>query len=88
MHTSTRRFDTFAHLALPFTSDNPYTPFNAGRVPREMFYGRKAELAQILDPDGPTFVFGGRQLGKSALLRHTQRELMARERTPWPCMST
>ena len=61
-------------ISLPFTSINPYTPFALGDVPREVFYGRKAELRRVQDPHDALFVYGGRQLGKSALLKTALRE--------------
>ncbi|MPQ99587.1 hypothetical protein GB931_17020 [Modestobacter sp. I12A-02628] len=63
---------TFEATALPFTAASPYrdTP---GDTPLEMFYGRTDELAAVVDLNGPSFVSGGRQLGKSALLRAAAR---------------
>lgn len=58
----------------PFTATNPYTP--RGDVPEEMFYGRSAQLRSVTDPAGPSFVYGGRQLGKSALLRKAERHIL------------
>jgi len=60
--------------SLPFTTINPYTPFVLGDVPREVFYGRKVELDLVQAAHGPLFVYGGRQLGKSALLKTAMRE--------------
>ena len=54
--------------SLPYSNDQPY--YNApGLVPPESFYGRKIERASILDRHGSCFVYGGRQLGKTALLQ-------------------
>ncbi|QMU68455.1 hypothetical protein [Streptacidiphilus sp. P02-A3a] len=53
---------------LPFSGVNPYLREKRGRIDREMFYGRDAERKRILDPDGTQIIFGGRGLGKSALL--------------------
>lgn len=61
-------------VALPYGTINPYVPFAAGSVPPEMFVGRGEESAKLRDPRGPAIVYGGRQLGKSALLRYVQRE--------------
>ncbi len=61
-------------LTLPFTAVNPYTPHVQGNVPREVFYGRQHELAAVTDANGPLYVYGGRQLGKSALLKTAMRE--------------
>jgi hypothetical protein len=60
-------------VTLPFTTINPYAPFAAGEVPDEVFVGREAERQAIEDPTGSMFVYGGRQLGKSALLRRVER---------------
>ena len=56
--------------ALPFARVQPYT--TGGVVAPEMFIGRSKELARIRDMSGPVFVYGGRQLGKSALLRQVR----------------
>ena len=56
--------------ALPFARVQPYTA--GGVVAPEMFIGRSEELDQIRDMSGPVFVYGGRQLGKSALLRQVK----------------
>jgi hypothetical protein len=66
------RRTTFAEITLPFTAMSPYrdTP---GDVAQEMFYGRTEEMAAVLDLSGSSIVYGGRQLGKSALLRAAER---------------
>ncbi len=56
--------------ALPFACVQPYTTGSV--VAPEMFIGRSKELAKIRDMSGPVFVYGGRQLGKSALLRQVR----------------
>lgn len=63
-------------IALPFATINPYTPNSAGNVPPEMFVGRNDMVHALLDfgGNGSCVVYGGRQLGKSALLRRVQRE--------------
>lgn len=68
------RLPAFLRCALPAASVNPYTPYRAGDVPPEMFYGRDEMVRELLRPSGSCLVYGGRQLGKSALLRHVQRE--------------
>ncbi|WP_229398866.1 hypothetical protein [Micromonospora okii] len=60
-------------ITLPFSSINPYTPFAGGDVPDEVFVGRDRERAELESPTGSMFVYGGRQLGKSALLRRVQK---------------
>ncbi|MCL6622239.1 MAG: hypothetical protein K6T55_09075 [Syntrophobacterales bacterium] len=74
------RLPTFLRCALPFSTLNPYTPFQAGDVPPEMFYGRQEMVQELLKPSGSCLVYGGRQLGKSALLRHVAREFHHPER--------
>jgi len=66
------RRSTFAATALPFTGASPYRDTPGDTAP-EMFYGRVDELDAVLDPRGSSFVSGGRQLGKSALLRTAAR---------------
>lgn len=68
-----RTLETFASIALPFTAASPYKDTPGDAAP-EMFYGRRAELEHVMDPSGPSFVSGGRQLGKSALLRAAERK--------------
>lgn len=68
------RLPTFLRCTLPFAALNPYTPFQAGDVPSEMFYGRQDKVLELQRADGSCLVYGGRQLGKSALLRQVQRE--------------
>lgn len=63
------RLSTLAAVTLPFTATNPYRDTPGATAP-EMFYGRHEERSQITDMNGSSFVSGGRQLGKSALLRH------------------
>jgi hypothetical protein len=63
----TAPFDLWLTTALPFAWIDPYV--TQGNVPPEMFVGRREELRTLQEPSGSSFVFGGRQLGKSALLR-------------------
>lgn len=71
-----RSFRAVQQLTLPFTCFTHYTVV-AGNVPDEVFVGRNDELAQLADRTGSLFVYGGRQLGKSALLRKIQRDFNA-----------
>lgn len=61
------RLNKMLELALPFSYVQPF--IEGANIPPEMFVGRQEELAQIRKVDGPVLVYGGRQLGKSALLR-------------------
>ncbi|MEV5417525.1 hypothetical protein ACIQUO_04010 [Streptomyces albogriseolus] len=64
-----RSFRATQRVTLPWTGYTPYTPHVAGLVPPEVFKGRAEEMQEVLRPDGSVFLFGGRQLGKSSLLR-------------------
>ncbi|HAY22928.1 MAG TPA: hypothetical protein DCY27_12365 [Desulfobacterales bacterium] len=77
---SDNRLPTFLRCSLPFATLIPYTPFQAGDVPPEMFYGRQDMVRELQKPTGSCLVYGGRQLGKSALLRHVKREFHHPER--------
>lgn len=63
-----RRVDAATETLLPFSGVNPYIKEKRGQIGREMFYGRDRERASILDPAGTQIIYGGRGLGKSALL--------------------
>ena len=56
-------------ITMPYTFYQPYIPNAANAMPPEMFMGRKEALDKIVNPQGENIVYGGRQLGKSALLR-------------------
>ncbi|MGW7406830.1 hypothetical protein ACWGI9_24435 [Streptomyces sp. NPDC054833] len=63
-----RRVDAATEMLLPFSGVNPYIKEKRGQIGREMFYGRDRERKSILDPAGTQIIYGGRGLGKSALL--------------------
>ena len=63
------RLQTLFEITLPFAYSQPYL-MKGENVPSEMFVGREKEIISLLDKDGACIVFGGRQLGKSASLRH------------------
>ncbi|MGW1651498.1 hypothetical protein [Streptomyces atratus] len=63
-----RQVSAATEILLPFSGVNPYIKEKRGRISREMFYGRDAERKGIIDPYGTQIIFGGRGLGKSALL--------------------
>lgn len=67
------RLRTFFECTLPFACVDPYVT-TASIVPPEMFYGRAREKMEIMDPFGSCFVYGGRQLGKTALLRSAEAD--------------
>lgn len=65
---------TFLECSLPFAWVQPYTT-NAGQIPPESFFGREAEIEQIVSRgSGGCLIYGGRQLGKSVLLNHIRNE--------------
>jgi hypothetical protein len=68
------RLPAFLRCAAPYAMLNPYTPNQAGNVPPEMFFGRENLVRELQLPEGSCLVFGGRQLGKSALLRQAERQ--------------
>jgi hypothetical protein len=68
----TNRLRAFLQTSLAYASPNPYAGF--GPVPPEMFFGRRSMLAELQRPTGRCLVYGGRQLGKSALLAHVRHQ--------------
>jgi hypothetical protein len=68
------RLPVMLDCTLPFTFIEPYTT-TAGLVPPEVFYGRERERDSIIAMEGSStaYIFGGRQLGKTALLREVKR---------------
>ncbi|MBQ8791707.1 MAG: hypothetical protein IJZ51_10400 [Ruminiclostridium sp.] len=56
-------------ITMPFAYYQPFVESSAKDMPAELFTGREAELASIESPEGANLVFGGRQLGKSVLLK-------------------
>ncbi|WP_136646418.1 ATP-binding protein [Tabrizicola sp. YIM 78059] len=64
----------FFACTLPFAWVQPYV-VGAGPIPREVFFGRQEEIRRIVAREaGGCLIYGGRQLGKSALLHHIRRE--------------
>jgi hypothetical protein len=70
---------TFFDCASAFTFAQPFDP-DAAKVPPEMFFGRKKERDKIVAMTGDMthFVYGGRRLGKTALLKDIEREYESR----------
>jgi len=67
------RLPALLAATLPFTFLEPYNTTTAGLVPPEMFYGRGRERDEIEKDMGSCLIFGGRQLGKTALLLDVAR---------------
>jgi hypothetical protein len=59
----------FFQLALPFSYLNPFV--TSGAVPPEMFFGRENDFRRLASrsKDSARILYGGRQLGKTVLLR-------------------
>lgn len=62
-------------VTMPFASYQPYIAKSADIMPQEIFIGRKNELEKIESPTGVNIVYGGRQLGKTALLRMAKKDI-------------
>jgi hypothetical protein len=73
------RLAAFFDCTFPFTVANPYTP-SSSDVPDELFFGRRRAMQQIAELHGTNLVYGGRQLGKTALLREVRRRYHAPDR--------
>ena len=69
----TERLAALFRCTLPFSAVEPYVT-TSGLVPPELFYGRARERRSIMDRHGTCFIYGGRQLGKTALLRTVERD--------------
>lgn len=62
-------------LIMPFGYYQPYVWESVNVMPPEIFMGRKMELERIKSPTGVNIVYGGRQLGKSALLKKAKDDV-------------
>lgn len=71
MHQSTERIPALLKCTLPYTTYQPFVR-DGGSTSDEMFCGRTRELATLIDPNGACVVYGGRQLGKTALLQRVE----------------
>lgn len=67
LQSSNERLPAMLQCTLPYTIYQPFTN-GSGSTADEMFFGRVRELASIRDMNGASIVYGGRQLGKTALL--------------------
>lgn len=65
----------FVALVTPFAYYQPYVWESVNIMPPEIFMGRKIELEKIKSPTGVNIVYGGRQLGKSALLKKAKEDI-------------
>ena len=60
---------------MPFSYNQPFYPKPNAPLPGELFTGRKEELRLIESYDGVNLVYGGRQLGKSSLLKMAKHNI-------------
>ena len=61
-------------IIMPYCYYQPYSPNSSALAP-EMFIGRNRELNMVKDPNGINLLYGGRQLGKSAVLDRVCRDI-------------
>lgn len=57
-------------FAQPFSYATPLKDHGKSAVPPESFVGRVREVAAIIDPSGPSVVYGARRNGKTATILH------------------
>lgn len=62
-------------VTLPFAYYQPFVESSTQNMPPELFTGREEALTSIESPEGAHLVYGGRQLGKSALLKMAQHNI-------------
>lgn len=76
-HSKEQRWNAMLQCAIPFAMVKPYTENSSAQQPPEMFVGRVEELRRLktFDQDGCILVYGGRQLGKSAILYRVEQEV-------------
>ena len=67
-----KRTAAFFNAASQFGPAEPYVT-TSSQIPPEMFFGRGREIDSVFQPDGTNLVYGGRQLGKTALLNEVSR---------------
>ena len=70
---ASNRLSALFGCTLPYSAAQPYAT-TSGLVPQELFYGRRRERDTIMDQSGACFIYGGRQLGKTALLRQVEKD--------------
>ena len=76
---ASNRLSTLFRCTLPYSAAEPYAT-TSGLVPPELFYGRQRERTTIMDQRGACFIYGGRQLGKTALLRQVEKDFGSNDR--------
>ena len=76
---ASNRLSALFRCTLPYSAAQPYAT-TSSLVPQELFYGRRRERETIMDQSGTCFIYGGRQLGKTALLRQVEKEFGSGDR--------
>ena len=71
--TPSGRLPTLVRCSAPFTASEPFVT-TSSLVPPEVFFGRSKEREEVMDRYGSCFVYGGRQIGKTALLRSVEAQ--------------
>lgn len=87
MHQETERLPALLKCTLPYATYQPFVR-DGGSTADEMFCGRALELATIIDPNGACVVYGGRQLGKTALLERAESRCSKPESKQYAVYST
>jgi hypothetical protein len=67
-------FASLMSITLPFTATAPFSAEKRPIVPIEMFYGRDREQREIESMTGASLIYGGRGMGKSALLSRIKEQ--------------
>ena len=76
---TSNRLSALFRCTLPYSAAQPYAT-TSSLVPQELFYGRRRERETIMDQSGACFIYGGRQLGKTALLRQVEKDFGSDDR--------
>ena len=76
---ASNRLSALFRCTLPYSAAQPYAT-TSSLVPQELFYGRRRERETIMDQSGACFIYGGRQLGKTALLRQVEKDFGSGDR--------
>ena len=87
MHQQTERLPALLKCTLPYATYQPFVR-DGGSTADEMFCGRSRELSTIIDPNGACVVYGGRQLGKTALLERAESRCSKPENKEYAVYST
>ena len=72
------KIEALMQCGMPFTYFMPYST-TGSLLPREMFFGREREMRALesISNDSSCLLYGGRQIGKTVLLKHVERRIHA-----------